>query len=501
MPHADHIQFAGDYNLDGIILHNHQNEGLDPDDRGTDITPLVAEMNLFEGINKTSMTGSLVITDSINLIAKLPIQGTERLSFKLSTPGSADQGHNVDCSEKTGNPMHIYKLTNKQQINEGTQTYTLHFCSREFLRNIRTKVSESFSGRIDQMVYKILDDENYLDSRQFFKYQKTRNQDTITIPNIAPFKAIEMLSRKALADDSKSAGYLFYQTTKGFNFRSFESMCVTSTGAPRKAKQEFNYMPSMNTDEKITGRRHLKDNKIVDKIVKDYTSVEQYKFINNFHDVAMNQAVGTYAHRVITHNLFDKSYKISDYHYHNYFDDTKHTDGNNPAIVDTPVDYDDKGVSDYPESRVTVMATTQYTHDEETGAFGIDVGQDGITEAARISQKNSVSAGTKLKMTIKGQSYLQVGDVIQFNIQSVENKKDSEGKFDPHYSGRYIIESMRHRVTTREYIQVVECAKDSVVTSYSTRKLDTFEGHLLPREYSVKKDISEFDDTGRGPHS
>ncbi len=60
---VDTIQFAGDYNLDGIILHNHQNEGLDPDDRGTDITPLVAEMNLFEGINKTSMTGSLVITD------------------------------------------------------------------------------------------------------------------------------------------------------------------------------------------------------------------------------------------------------------------------------------------------------------------------------------------------------------------------------------------------------------------------------------------------------
>jgi hypothetical protein len=492
--HPNTVQFAGDYRLDGIILHNHQNEGINVEDKGIDIQKLVVEMNLFESIYKNSMTGSLVIADSINLIGKLPIQGTERLSFKLSTPGSVDQGHNVDCSERTGNPMHIYKLTNKQQINEGTQTYTLHFCSREFLRNIRTKVSETFEGTIDQMVYKILDDKDYLDSRQFFSYQKTRNQDKITIPNIAPFKAIEMLCKKALADDSKSVGYLFYQTTKGFNFRSFESMCVNSNGIPRKAKQTFNYMP-MNTDERITGVLNQKDGQVVDKITKDYTSVEQYKFINNFHDIAMNQAVGTYAHRVITHNLYNKSYKVSDYHYHNYFDDTLHVDTSNaPAVVDTPVDYDNKSVSDYPESRVSVMATTQYTHDEETGSFGIDVEQDGITEAARVSQLATVSSGTNLKLTVKGQSYLAAGDVINFNILSVENKVASEGALDPQYAGRYIISKIRHRITNDDYIQVLECVKDSVFNAYATDSEEYYQGHPHLVENVRGQDINQYDD-------
>ena len=500
MPHADHIQFAGDYNLDGIILHNHQNEGLNPDDRGTDITPLVAEMNLFEGINKTSMTGSLVITDSINLIAKLPIQGTERISFKLSTPGSHEESHIVDCSERTGHPMHIYKVTDRKQINEGTQAYVLHFCSREFLRNLRTRVSESFSGRIDQMVYKILGDPDYLDSRKRLFFQKTRNQDKLTIPNKRPFDAINMLSARALGDDSKGAGYHFYQTTKGFHFRSFESMCVDSRGLPREFKQEFNYMPMNNPNEQITGKRYNSKNQEVAKVVHDYTSVESYKFINNFHDVAMNQAIGTYGHRVITHNLYNKSYKISDYHYHDYFNDTKHTDGPNPAIVDTPVDFDDKGVSDYPESRVTVMATTQFSHDEETGAFGIDVEQDGITEAARISQRAAVEAGTRLKLTIKGQSYLEAGDLIKFNILSVENKVISEGALDPQYAGRYIISKIRHRVTNDEYIQVLECVKDSVFNAYSSDGEESFQGDKLPREFGVSKDISEFDSTGKGPH-
>jgi len=502
--HDDNIKFAGDYNMSEIILHNHANSGFTSEEEGVNIQKLVVEMNIYESINKNSVSGTLVIVDSVNLIGNLPIQGTERLSFKLATPGTHEFDTIVDCSEETGHPMHIYKLTNKKQLNEGTCSYVLHFCSREFLRNLRTRVSEAFTGTIDQMVYKILTDENYLDSRRKLFYQATRNQDKLVVPNMRPFKAIQMLSNRALADqtESSSAGYHFYQTTKGFHFRSFESMCVNVYGQPRQVKQEFNYMP-MNTTPELTGVNPHQNGQPVDKILHDLTSVEQYTFINNFHDVALNQAAGTYAHRVITHNIFNKSYKIDDYDYHRRFNQTKHTDegrGFNTAIVDTPVDFDNKNVSEYPESRVTVQPTTQYAHGEDTGAFGIDVEQDGITEAARVSQKNSVVAGTKLKMTIKGQSNLQVGDAIRFNILSVENKKDSEGKQDPHYSGRYIIENMRHRVTNNEYIQVIECAKDSVVTPFSKYKRDTFEGDRLPREYSVRKDISEFDDTGKGPH-
>jgi hypothetical protein len=317
------------------------------------------------------------------------------------------------------------------------------------------------------------------------------------MPGLTPFSAISMLSNKAIADqtNSKSVGYYFYQTTKGFYFRSFESMCVNSNGVPREVKQEFNYMVA-NVDEKVLGPRHIKD-KPVPKIISDYTTVEQYNFLNNFHDVAMSQAAGTYAHRVITHNIFNKSYKVSDYHYHDNYKDTQHTDGNNPPIVKSPVDYDQKGVSDYPESRVTVMATTQFSHDEGTGSFGIDVEQDGITEAARISQKNAVSAGTRLKLTVKGMSYLQPGDVIQFNILSVENKTSSDGALDPHYAGRYIISAIRHRVTDREYIQVLECVKDSLYKGYNNSSYESYQAKpIRGKSYSVN--INAYDNYSSG---
>jgi len=479
LAHDDTIQFAGDYNLDGIILHNHQNEGLIDTHGGVDIQKLVVELNIYEGIDKSSVTGTMVIADSINLINNLPIQGTERVSFKLATPGAHQVDHIVDFSEATGHPMHIYKLTDKRQINESTVAYTLHFCSREMVRNTRTKVSEAFSGTYEQMVAKILQDPDYLDSRKTLFFQKTRNQDKVVVPNINPFSAIGMMSKRALADDSKSAGYYFYQTTKGFHFRSWESMCVDVRGNPRTPKQIFKYMP-MNVN--ATGDDAT-------KIEQDYKSVEQYRFINNFHDVLFNQAAGTYGHRVITHNIYNKSYKKDDYHYHNYYAETKHADGPNPAIVNTPVDFDDKSVSDYPESRVTVMATTQFAHNEDTGTYGIDVEQDGITDASRISQRNSINSGTQLKLTIKGQSYLEPGDVIEFEYYATERKQKGELKPDPQYAGRYIISKIRHRVTNDEYVQVLECAKDSVHTKYKSYNGKSFTGKRLPREKGQSIDI------------
>ena len=472
----ENIDFAGDFVLPEIVLHNHKNKGRvqDGNKLGVDIKHMVQEFNIFESMFSGAITGSMVLADTTNLIGTLPIQGTERLSFKLSTPGQPT----IDCTDESGHPMHIYKLTDKQQAKDGMQVYILHFCSREFLRNLRTKVSKAYSGRLDQMVSSIMNDEELIDTRKDLFFQKTRNQDKIVMPNKRPFSAISMLCKRAMADDSKGVGYYFWETTKGFHFRSWESLCVNSNHKARPAKQVFRYM-AMNID----------DPEVNDKIIHDYTSVEDYKFVNNFHDIAANTALGTYAHKVITHNIYNKSYKEDKFHYHNDYNKTGHTEQNVP-IVDTPVDYDNLGISDYENSRVTVQPTTQFAHNEGTGAFGIDVELDGKTEGLRESLVNQTIAGTKLVMTVKGQSILEVGDVIRFDLISVENRVSSAGRLDPQYSGRYIITKIRHRVTKDDYKMVLECSKDSVARPYSDANTDRFPGKE-PQTYSDTIDIND----------
>ena len=77
-------------------------------------------------------------------------------------------------------------------------------------------------------------------------------------------------------------------------------------------------------------------------------------------------------------------------------------------------------------------------------------------------------------MIVKGQSYLEAGDMIQFNLLSVESSNSNRFDFDPQYSGRYIVANVRHRVTDIDYKMVLECVKDSVKIPFNGE--DTFPG-------------------------
>ena len=452
----DNIEFAGDYDLKNIFLHNHFGEVID-------IKNLVQEMNIYESIYKNALTGSVVIIDAQNLIAKLEIQGTERISFTLKTPGAIDERSIINASESTGHPFHVYKITDRKQLAPGTLLYTLHFGSREFMRNLRTKVSQAYDGRLDRAVHQIMFDENYLDSRKEMTYEPCGNSDKVVIPNLRPFDAINMIAEKSLPEKSNGVGYYFYETTKGFHFRSWDNMISVNGRHRRDTKQQFYYMPLNITDPDIE-----------DKINHEYKSVESYRFINNFHDVAANTVGGTYGHRVISYNLFDKSFEQDDYNYHYDFNFSKHTEtaGRNRsekyAIAESFVDEDDKSVSDYPESRVSLQSTTRFLHNEDKGAvYGLDVLQDGKQTGKRIAQQAQVIQGTALKLVVKGQSYLEAGDLIDFKLRSVD-EKNTDGVEDPQYAGKYVITKIRHQINAEKYIMVLECAKDSVKQGFST---------------------------------
>ena len=134
--------------------------------------------------------------------------------------------------------------------------------------------------------------------------------------------------------------------------------------------------------------------------------------------------------------------------------------------MDTPVDYDNAdNLSDYKESRVSLQTTTPFLHDKDVGKYGLDVAVDGAKTGQRVSQSNQVTQGTSLILTVKGQSYIQAGDLITFNLRDV-NKDDSENNNDPRFSGNYVITKVRHKVTGEHYKMILECAKDSVATAY-----------------------------------
>ena len=267
-----------------------------------------------------------------------------------------------------------------------------------------------------------------------------------------------------MAEKSGGVGYYFYETTTGYYFRSWQNMITNQGNFARPPRQDFYYQPLKMHNP------HLSDQTVVEK---GYESVEEYQFVNNFHDVVANTTLGTYGHRVISYNLFDKNYNVSDYHFHNKFNKTPHTDTventyNKSPIAHTPVDYDNNdGISDYAESRVSLQTTTPFLHDKDVGTYGLDAIQDGEKTGEQISQSNQVTLATALKLTVKGQSYLQPGNLIKFHLRDINaDNTNNENPVDPRFSGNYIITKIRHIVHLEGYKMILECAKDSVATSY-----------------------------------
>ena len=106
-------EFAGDYVLDKVVLINH--EGLK-----VDIKYIMVELNIYESIYKNAVTGSVVITDDGNQIARMSIQGLEKIAFLLKTPGvTTGKEDVVDASEETGEPFHVYKVSDRKQASPG----------------------------------------------------------------------------------------------------------------------------------------------------------------------------------------------------------------------------------------------------------------------------------------------------------------------------------------------------------------------------------------------
>ena len=476
--HPDTIDFAGDYNLNGVILQNHAGTGGKFGEGGVNIQSIVQELNIYEGINQSAVFGTMVVVDSTNIIGNLPIQGTERLMFKLSTPGASKTEHIIDASEQTGHPFYVYKISNKKQPSQGTLVYTIHFASREFLRNLRVKVSQAYEGKLSDMVSQIIGDKEGLDSRKKLYYEETANSDKIVIPNLSPFNAISLIKKRAIPGYTKGVGYYFYETTKGFYFQSWENMCASYGSREKPIIQQFFYKPQNITDDKIE-----------DKTLDDLSSVESYKFLNTSHDVAAAQALGTYGHKVISYNLYDKSFNTSEYHYHDQFNDTIHADftneegsANKHAVRGNPVDYDNRSLSDYADSMVSLIPTTQFLHSadgtDDSGSFGTDVNDDARLEGIRNGMAMQIQAGTILQLTVKGQSYIQPGHVIDFNLRPVEEEGMTSDKktYDPQYSGRYVITKIRHRVTKQDYKMILECRKDSVREQLPGQKIRNFTG-------------------------
>ena len=145
MAQTSGLQVAGEVLIERIKLVSSQNVIID-------LTEFLVELNIYEDLFLNYLHGTIVLTDSRNLIENLPIIGEEYLMVKIRTPGFDS------VIEKT---FRIYKCSDRVIVRDNnTQNYILHFASIELFYDILLPLYVPFEGDIHSVVGSIF--ENYI---------------------------------------------------------------------------------------------------------------------------------------------------------------------------------------------------------------------------------------------------------------------------------------------------------------------------------------------------
>ena len=454
------VDRPGAFELSDVILISYQSFDGAGTPKRLSIRSLVQEFSIYESIDGKFLSGDMTLLDGTNAIQTLPITGFERVEFFFRTPGT-DKG--FDFSVKTGHPMFVYSLKNRSGVNPRSQIYTLKFVSTEAIRNHQTRISQAFTGQIDQMVTDIC--YNYLKTKKDLIVEDTKSNHKFVMPRLKPTKAIEQLRKNARSLHYENSGFLFFENGDGFNFKSYEGLFCKKDGSPRPVKAH--YSPKIKN--------------IGEDPVYALQSVENFTILQQF-DTLNNTANGVYASRLITHDLYNKTFEELDFDYNKEYGKQNHLeqDANGGKRSDNGIlpffNYDNGDTfGNKSEGKIYYQSETKKIHNTHELPESKDILQK------RISQHIATNS-LIIEITAPGTTELRVGDIVNFTLPkyapfSKEDPKDN----DKYLSGRYLISAARHHVSTlnKRHTLALELIKDSFNVSLPMEDNELFTNNEL----------------------
>lgn len=367
----------------------------------------------------------------------LPLRGGERLLVKIA--GNSEKNPGLDFSKKPEDYFYVSSITDV--ISESQrESFTLHLVSREAITNETIRIGKKYptSSSISNSVLSILKD--YLKTSKIGTIDKTSNKYGFIGNLRKPFTVLIWLASKGVPESSgdATAGFLFYQTKDGFQFRSIDSLI----NQPPKASYTYT---QANVSYDDTERKVDNDFKILNYVVdRNQNLVEKLK-------------LGAYAsHRMFFNPL---TFTFSDYEQNAFKSKDYVKKSKNlgkklklPKISSTS----ELTLGDIPTRIITQVL------DVGTMEKGVSVDQNSDPskyQSQSITRYNILFTQT-LSIIVPSNTNLKAGDIIECNFPKISNSSSEE--YDPETSGLYMIKEICHHF--------------NVESSYTSMKLirDTF---------------------------
>ena len=446
------VNYPTDYNLKTLnLVTTLKGNGV------VNLMPFLIELNLFEDIYSSTISGEILVQDAMGLISSYMLNGTEFLQVQLQKTTQDSQFYSRN--------FRVYKV-GKRVIgdNNDYEVFSLNFCSEEFLLSEQYRISKSFQGQqISDIITTILKDFVKVGTGNTKKIniEKTIGVYDFVLPNKKIFETINWLATYAQPATGKiGADMLFYETSKGYYFSSLQTL----------------YAGPVYTSYKFDPKN------ITNDMNQKVTNASDFEVLE-FFDTLSGTTNGTFANKVISLDILQRKVNKTDgvFNYLTFFN-------NSNKLNKNPI------TNNY-KNRLggTITGNAPTTPGLEMGTLRMATGNSQQKKNPYLSQNPdkvandimiekylpnrvaqlALSNYTKIKITVPGDPNLIVGRVVNFSTYQVsptswqQSKDNATRKPDPYYSGKYLVTAVRHIIQNKSYITIIEMCKDSVTGQYS----------------------------------
>lgn len=381
---------AGSYQLKELTLKNFRGDEMN-------IVKMFDYIDLYEDIFGNTISATVGITETVDLIQNFPIIGEESIKLKFTT---LNLNTDVDVE------LHVFMVPSKISVRDGQFRYRLELCSEEYLKSKLMFVQNSFKNISPKtMINSIL---NQIDTTKTFVTDPIGN--TISyIPNrMRPFEVITWAASRVIdKTNPNAASFLFFESFDGYNLFSLDRMVRDNPVATYRslAKSKF--------DSSLKGEQVLYS---INKMVV----LQQAGQANSISTAAVGCTTGVF-------NPLDRSY---------------HTQTQNNALER---DYErfshtSQGFSNRPSTSKNKLA--ENFHNARVNY--VVAGQKDQTITTRQVQLSEVFNNQIVSVEVPGNSKLHVGQVLNLDIPSDSIADSKSCNPDRFMSGRYLVSALKH---------------------------------------------------------
>tara|TARA_A100001035_G_scaffold72928_1_gene55898 strand:- start:63 stop:1487 length:1425 start_codon:yes stop_codon:yes gene_type:complete len=428
------------------------------------------QFQYFEDIMWPSYAATMVVQDNTeNIISTMPIQGFERVVVEVD-----------DLSETSGEnkgrytyEFRVWNISNRVG-SERKQTYTLNLLSYEGLINEGSVINKILEGNTSSLVKKILGEylkvpQNLMDveeSTTSMKILPMKKTPYTVIKSFLPKTISEKIAVKTdsnteensdnvsdiTTSESKkgsgSAGFLFFQTNRGFVFRSIDSLISEENqfnGKPVNSSIFF-WQPAKLNEPSLNRIQEIVFGQELDMIKKlrtgHYSSIMCAVDINTL----------TYAEQV---------YSLAD-----TWDEMAHLGSQ------TKLPKGQTNLSQYPTRIMSTILDNEVWNNEskigssENGGDGSHPYQDyQLNYLSQGLARSGILFNQQLTISLTGHLELCAGDKVEIRIpEQVAEAAKEDSTYDPEHSGTYLIKQVNHQFNmsdSRSVYTVLDLIRDS----------------------------------------